>query len=63
MTERRSLNLKIALSVLSAFALSMTFTWCLHGHLSERDAHALIERTFKNVESEIVDCINERLVR
>jgi len=63
MTAWRSLNLKLAISVLSAFALSMAFTWCLHGHLSKRDAHALIDRTFKNVESEIVDCINERLVR
>ena len=63
MTVRRSLALKIALSVLSAFALSMAFTWFLHGHLSARDAHALIDRTFKNVEAEIVDCINERLIR
>ena len=38
MMARRNLNLKIALSVLSAFALSMAFTWFLHGHLSERDA-------------------------
>ena len=63
MTARRSLNLKLALSVLSAFVLSMAVTWFLHGHLSERDANALIDRTFKNVESEIVDCINKRLVR
>ena len=62
MTVRRSLGLKIALSVLAAFALSMAFTWCLHEYLSERDAHALIARTFGNVESEISDCVNERLV-
>ena len=63
MTTRRSLNLKLALSVLSAFALSMAVTWFLHGRLSERDAQVLIDRTFKNVESEIVDCINKRLLR
>ena len=62
MTARRSLDIKIALSVLSAFALSMAFTWSLHGYLSERDAYALIDRAFENVESEIVDCVNERLV-
>ena len=62
MMARRNLNLKIALSVLSAFALSMAFTWFLHGHLSERDAYALIDRTFEDVESEITDCVNERLV-
>ena len=62
MTARRSLDIKIALSVLSAFALSMAFTWSLHGYLSERDAYALIDRAFENVESEIADCVNERLV-
>ena len=62
MTTRRSLNLKIVFSVLSAFALSMAFTWFLHGHLSERDAYALIDRTFDDVKSEITDCVNERLI-
>ena len=63
MTQRRSLNLKLVISVLAAFMLSMTFTWFLHTWLSERDAYRLIERTFDNVESEITDCVNERLVR
>ena len=38
MTQRRSLNFKLVLSVLAAFLLSMAFTWFLHSHLSERDA-------------------------
>ena len=63
MTARRSLNLKLILSVLAAFVLSMAFNWFLHNWLSERDAYALIDRTFENVESEIIDCVNERLVR
>ena len=63
MTQRRSLNLKLVLSVFAAFLLSMAFTWFLHSRLSERDAYKLIDRTFENVESEIVDCVNERLVR
>ncbi|MBR1588750.1 MAG: serine/threonine-protein phosphatase [Kiritimatiellae bacterium] len=63
MTERRSLDLKLVLSVLAAFALSMAFTWFLHSRLSERDAYKLIDRTFENVEDEITDCVNERLVR
>ena len=62
MTARRSLNLKLVLSVLAAFALSMAFTWFLHDMLSERDAYALIDRAFGNVESEIIDCVNERLI-
>ncbi len=62
MTARRSLNLKLACSVLAAFLLSMAFSWFLHDHLSERDAYALIDRTFDNVQDELADCVNERLV-
>ncbi len=62
MTARRSLNLKLVISIVAAFALSMAFTWFLHDRLSERDAYKLIDRTFENVESEIIDCVNERLV-
>ena len=40
----------------------MAFTWFLHNRLSEHDAYQLIDRTFENVESEIIDCVNERLV-
>ena len=63
MTARRSLTLKLILSVLAAFVLSMAFNWFLHNWLSERDAYALIDRTFETVESEIIDCVNERLIR
>ena len=63
MTQRRSLNLKLVLSVLAAFLLSMAFTWFLHSRLSERDAYKLIDSTFENVEYEITDCVDERLVR
>ena len=63
MTQRRSLNLKLVLSVLAAFLLSMAFTWFLHSRLSERDAYKLIDSTFESVEYEITDCVDERLVR
>ena len=62
MTQRRSLNLKLVLSVFAAFLLSMAFTWFLHSRLSERDAYKLIDRTFENVEDEMSDCVEERLV-
>ena len=62
MTARRSLNLKLVFSVLAAFLLSLAFSWFLHDRLSERDAHALIDRTFADVENELTDCIDERLV-
>ena len=62
MTARRSLNLKLAFSVLVAFVLSMAFSWILHDRLSEHDAYELIDRTFDDVQGELADCIDERLV-
>ena len=62
MTNRRSLNLKLIFSVLAAFLLSLAFSWFLHDRLSERDAYALIDRTFDHVQDELADCVNERLV-
>ena len=62
MTQRCSLNLKLVVSVLAAFLLSMAFTWFLHSRLSERDAYKLIDATFENVASEMTDCVDERLV-
>ena len=62
MTARSSLNLKLVFSVLAAFLLSLAFSWFMHDRLSERDAYALIDRTFHNVEDELADCVNERLV-
>ncbi|MBP5790914.1 MAG: SpoIIE family protein phosphatase [Kiritimatiellae bacterium] len=63
MTERRNLYVKLACSVLATFLLSFIFSWCLHDGLSKHDAYELIDRTFKNVQDELTDCINERLVR
>ena len=62
MTERRSLDIKLILSVLAAFALSMSITCLLHKWLSERDVYKLIDQAFENVEEEIKDCVDERLV-
>ena len=63
MTARRSLNVKLVLSVVAAFALSMAVTWFLHGKLSERDAQSLIDRTFGDVEAELTGRVNARLLR
>ena len=63
MTARRSLGIKLALSILATFALTLAFSWFLHDTLSERDAYALIDSAFENVKSEITDCVNERMVR
>ncbi len=62
MTTRRGLGIKIGLSVLAAFAVSLALTWLVHDRLSEHDTCALINHTFESVEDEIVDVVNERLV-
>ena len=63
MTARSSLNIKLALCVLAAFLLSMAFSWFLHNNISERDAFALIDRTFIDVQNELVRRVNARLIR
>ena len=63
MTERCRLNVRLGLSVLAAFALSLAVTWLVHIRLSEQEAFKIIDRSFANVEAEIESCVNERLVR
>ena len=63
MTARRSLDLKLALSVVLAFAVSMAVTTGVHNRLSVREADKLIDSAFADVEAEIRDCVNARLVR
>ena len=63
MSRRNGLNLRLSVSVLTAFALSMLATWCAHSWLSKRDAFQMIDRTFANVSVEIGARVNERLVR
>ena len=63
MTERRSLNLKLALSIVLAFAVSMAVTWFVHDRLAAREADRLIDSAFSDVEMEIRSRVNARLVR
>ena len=63
MTARRSLSVKIALSVLLAFAVSLVATWSVYAVLSEREANRLVDRAFADVQSAIGAHVNARLVR
>lgn len=63
MNARRSLSVKIVLSVLLAFAVSLVATWCVCAVLSEREADRLVERAFDDVRAAIGECVNDRLVR
>ena len=63
MTARRSLNLKLALSIVLAFAVSMAVTWFVHDRLAAREADRLIDSAFSDVEMDIRSRVNARLVR
>ena len=63
MSERNRLILRLGLSVIVAFGLSLACTWLVHLHLTKREAYRLIDTIFASVEDEIEDCVNERLVR
>lgn len=63
MSARGPLYFKLVLSVFVAFAVSMAFSWFLHNTLSERDARRLIDHAFDDVSADIVERVNERLVR
>ena len=63
MTARRSLDLKLALSILLAFAVSMAVTWFVHSRLAVREANRLIDSAFADVANEIRACVDARLVR
>ncbi len=63
MTARRNLTLKIALSVLVAFAVSLVATWCVCVALSAREADRLVDRAFDDVRAAIGERVNTRLIR
>ncbi len=63
MTARRNLTLKIVLSVLVAFVVSLAVTWCVCAFLSSREADRLVDRAFSDVQSAIGERVNARLVR
>ena len=63
MTARRNLTLKIALSVLVAFAVSLVATWCVCVALSAREADRLVDRAFDDVRDAIGERVNTRLIR
>lgn len=58
----RKLLLKIVASVVCAFAVTVTITWTVHAILAERDAMKVINRVLDDVQGEIEDCINRKLV-
>ncbi len=63
MTKNRKLLAQLSGAVFIAFLASLVLTWILHDHLTERDAHRLIDVTFKDVEGAIREKVDQRLVR
>ena len=58
----RKLLLKIVASVVCAFAVTVAITWTVHANLAGRNAMKVINRVLDDVQGEIEDCINRKLV-
>ena len=58
----RKLLLKIVSSVACAFAVTVAITWTVHAVLAERDAMKVINRVLDDVQGEIEDRVNRKLV-
>ena len=56
------LLLKIVASVVCAFAVTVAITWTVHAVLAERDAMKVINRVLDDVQGEIEDRVNRKLV-
>ncbi len=63
MTARRVLAVRLLVSVLTAFAASMAFTWMLHDRMTAREANSMIDITFDDVEKAIRERVDRRMVR
>ncbi len=62
MRRHAKLLAQLAAAVLVAFIASLGLTWLLHDHITERDAHNLIDMAFNDVEGEIREKVNRRLI-
>ena len=58
----RKLLLKIVASVVCAFSVTVAITWTVHAVLAERDAMKVINRVLDDVQGEIEDRVNRKLV-
>ena len=58
----RKLLLKIGASVACAFALTVAITWAVHAYLADRDAMKVIDRVLNDVQGEIGERVNRKLV-
>ena len=63
MTAYRKLVMQLVGAVLLAFVASMVFTWMLHTRMTSREAYALIDSSFRDVEKAIRERIDRRMIR
>lgn len=63
MTAQRSLVVRLAGAVATAFLASLALTWVLHDRMTARDACKLIDIAFHDVEGAIRETVDRRLIR
>ena len=58
----RKLLVKLVGSVVCAFAVTVAITWAVQSSLADRDAMKVINRALDDVQGEIEECVNRKLV-
>ena len=58
----RKLLLKLIGSVACAFSVTVAITWMVQSSLADRDAMKVINRVLDDVQGEIEECVNRKLV-
>ena len=58
----RKLLLKLVGSVVCAFSVTVAITWMVQSALADRDAMKVINRVLDDVQGEIEECVNRKLV-
>ena len=58
----RKLLLKLIGSVVCAFSATVAITWMVQSALADRDAMKVINRVLDDVQGEIEECVNRKLV-
>ena len=62
-SAQKKLSWRLVGAVAGAFVASLFLTWLLHEHMTQRELHRLFDNVFNDVEIDISERVNERMIR
>ena len=62
-SAQKKLSWRLVGAVASAFVASLFLTWLLHENMTQREMHRLFDNVFSDVEIDITERVNERMIR